>query len=77
MTKRHFFQRDGVPESWVVDPAARLFEIWHPNDERPRIVDAEFTWKPIESAEALSIDVAQFFASIADGALLTGDLEPG
>lgn len=73
VTKRRFFQRNGAAEYWVVDPAAQIFEIWHPEDERPRIVDSEFEWRPTESSEALTVNVAQFFASIADGSLLSGE----
>ena len=34
ITKRRSFQRNGVPEYWVVDSDAEAFEIWHPHDER-------------------------------------------
>jgi Uma2 family endonuclease len=73
VTKRHFFQRNRVPEYWVVDPAAQVFEIWHPDDQRPQIVEATFEWKPSDSEEPLEVDVARFFASVADGARLSGE----
>ncbi|MEP7002327.1 MAG: Uma2 family endonuclease, partial [bacterium] len=33
-TKRRFFQRQGVPEFWVVDGEAEAFEVWRPGDDR-------------------------------------------
>jgi Uma2 family endonuclease len=73
--KRRFYQATRVPEYWIIDADSALFEIWHPDDERPRIVDAQFEWQPNESVDALAIDVARFFASVADGAPLGGELD--
>ena len=36
--KRHYYQRNGVSEYWIVDLDARLVERWRPDDERPEIV---------------------------------------
>lgn len=71
ITKRRFYQRAGVPHYWVVDGEASLFEIWHPEDERPSIVDSAFEWRPDGAHEALRIDVARFFADVADVADVT------
>ncbi|HEY4131769.1 MAG TPA: Uma2 family endonuclease [Gemmatimonadaceae bacterium] len=75
ITKRRFYQRAGVPQYWIVDGEACLFEIWHPDDERPLIVDGAFDWQPDGAREALRIDVARLFASVADDASLTGELD--
>lgn len=70
ITKRRAFQTARVPEYWVIDGDSEAFEIWHPDDERPSIVDDLVAWKASPSAEPLELDVRAFFASVADGAEL-------
>ncbi|HEY7895211.1 MAG TPA: Uma2 family endonuclease [Gemmatimonadaceae bacterium] len=69
-TKRRAFQRDGVPDYWVVDGAAGTFEVWHPHAERAELIDSRLTWRPAGCTEPFELDVKAFFASIADGAPL-------
>jgi Uma2 family endonuclease len=71
ITKRRAFQRNGVPDYWIVDGDAEIFEVWHPADERPAIVDERLLWLPTGAPAPLEIDIRGFFASIADGAPLT------
>lgn len=66
MTKRRFFQKVGLPDYWIVDGEAELFEIWHPADERPALIDDAFEWWPAGAAEPLRVDVARFFGAAAD-----------
>jgi len=70
ITKRRAFQANGTPEYWIVDGDALVFEIWKPDDERPAVVDDAITWMPVGASEPLRVDVAAFFASVADGAPL-------
>ena len=70
ITKRRAFQRNAVPEYWIVDADAAVFEIWHPSDERPALVDGIMSWLPRGATEPFELDVAAFFASVADGAEL-------
>jgi Uma2 family endonuclease len=70
ITKRRAFQRNGVPDYWIVDGDAEVFEVWHPDDERPAIIDERLVWSPVGAAAALELDVREFFASVADGAEL-------
>jgi Uma2 family endonuclease len=70
IAKRRAFQANGVPEYWIVDGDALVFEIWKPSDERPAVVDDAITWMPAGASEPLRVDVAAFFASVADGAPL-------
>lgn len=44
-TKRRIFQRAGVGEYWIVDPAARIVERWRPGDERPEIVEGALAFE--------------------------------
>ena len=70
VTKRRFFQRNGVPEYWIIDGEAEVFEIWHPSDERPSVADDRLIWHPDGAAEPLVLHIAAFFAGVADGSLL-------
>jgi Uma2 family endonuclease len=70
ITKRRAFQANGVPEYWIVDGDALVFEIWKPDDERPAMVDDTFAWMPGGATEPLRLNVAAFFASVTDGAPL-------
>jgi Uma2 family endonuclease len=66
ITKRRFFQRNGVPEYWIVDGDTEAFEIWHPADDRAVLVDDELIWLPEGAGEPFVLDVKRFFADVAD-----------
>ena len=70
ITKRRAFQRNRVPEYWVIDGDAEVFEVWHPDDERPAIVDERLVWQPAGAPLPFELDVRGFFAAVADGAEL-------
>ena len=71
-TKRRAFQRNRVAEYWNVDADAEAFEIWHPEDERPALVDQNLGWKPSSGSEGFELDVPEFFASARDEGPLPG-----
>ena len=66
ITKRRFFQENGVPQYWVIDPEAQTFEIWTPTDDRAALIDDRLVWQPLETAPAFELDVRRFFAAVAD-----------
>ena len=66
ITKRRFFQKNGVPQYWVIDPEAQTFEIWTPTDDRAALIDDRLVWQPLETAPAFELDVRRFFAGVAD-----------
>jgi len=70
ITKRRSFQRNLVPDYWIIDGDAQAFEIWRPSDERPALVDDRLVWHPPGAVEAFELDVAEYFASVEDGAPL-------
>ena len=70
ITKRRAFQRNSVPEYWVVDGDAEAFEIWHPADDRAALVDDRLIWAPEAAERPFELDIRSFFASVADGAPL-------
>ncbi len=62
--KRKLYQSEGVPEYWIVDPAARFVERWRPGDEEPEILVESITWQPDGDREPLVIDLAAYFRSV-------------
>jgi Uma2 family endonuclease len=59
--KRPVYQQEGVPECWLVDPDARLVERWRATDAEPEVLLTTLRWKPVETHEALEIDLEALF----------------
>jgi Uncharacterized protein conserved in cyanobacteria len=64
--KRLIYQDQGVPEYWIIDPAARLVERWRPEDARPEQIADELVWRPMRDVPALGIDLVTYFRSVHD-----------
>lgn len=62
--KRGLYQRRGVAVYWVVDPDARVVEIWRPDQERPEIVTDVLRWRVTPDASELVIDVPSLFNAL-------------
>ena len=62
--KRPRFQRAGIPEYWIVDLDRRAVERWRPKDTHPETLDQRLTWHPDGAAEALTIDLPEYFAGV-------------
>ena len=62
--KRRLYQREGVPEYWIVDVDARLVERWRPGEERPEILVERLEWRPDPALPAFEIDLAAYFAEV-------------
>ncbi|MGH7626690.1 MAG: Uma2 family endonuclease [Gemmatimonadaceae bacterium] len=63
LVKRRLYQRQEVPEYWIIDVAARLVERWRPEDERPEILTEYLEWQPAADQEALRIELEGYFGS--------------
>ncbi len=61
--KRHRYQRDSIPEYWIVDGDARVVERWRPEDERPEIVIERLEWMPDARVAPLVIDLPALFVA--------------
>jgi Uma2 family endonuclease len=61
--KRPLYQRH-VPDYWIVDLDARLFERWAPGDDRPELVTDTLVWHPAGAATPFTLDVPTFFALV-------------
>jgi len=55
---------------WIIDADSRAFEVWHPEDERPALVDDRLIWRPANVTEPFAVDVQRFFDSTEEGAPL-------
>jgi Uma2 family endonuclease len=62
--KRKFFQRVAVPEYWVVDLDARVFERWAPSDARPEVIDGTLTWQPLGASTSFVLELPRYFAEV-------------
>jgi Uma2 family endonuclease len=62
--KRTIFQDQPVPEYWIVDLDARIFERWQPDDDRPEILRDVLVWRPVPSVPELVIDLPDYFTSV-------------
>jgi Uma2 family endonuclease len=63
--KREAYQRNGVPEYWIVDTAARVVERWHPTDDRPAILSDRLIWTPAGTTEPFVLDLVAYFAEVS------------
>ena len=63
-TKRIVFQDEGVPDYWIVDLDARVFERWRPSDQRPEILGEVLHWQPAAATAPLTIDLVRYFADV-------------
>ena len=64
--KRVAYQQEGVPETWIVDPAARGVERWRPGDVEPDVLLETIEWGPRSDVDALVIDLVQLFREALD-----------
>ncbi len=62
--KRKTFQRVRVPEYWVVDPDARVVDVWTPDAIAATTVDDVLRWRPSVSIPALEVDLPALFRMI-------------
>lgn len=62
--KRRLYQRERVPEYWIVDLDARLIERWRADDERPEIVTERIEWRADAAQPPLVIDLAEYFREV-------------
>lgn len=61
--KREHYQRNAVPEYWIVDLEARLVERWVPNETRPEILRALLVWLPAGARTPCEIALADLWAA--------------
>lgn len=60
--KRPRYQRERVPDIWLVDGESRLVERWRPDDRLPETLTERLEWRPYQEHPALVIDLPELFA---------------
>jgi Uma2 family endonuclease len=65
VTKRPRYQRNRVPEYWIVDDTSQTIERWRPDDERPELLAEQMVWHPTGASEPFVLDLVRFFADVA------------
>lgn len=62
--KRPYYARNRVPDYWVVDLDARVFERSTPDESRPEVLTESISWHPVGAIRPLTIDLPQFFRDV-------------
>lgn len=64
VTKRPRYQRNRVPEYWIVDDTSQTVERWRPDDARPEIISEQLVWHPEGASTPFVLELASFFADV-------------
>jgi Uma2 family endonuclease len=59
--KRRLYQERRVPTYWVVDPDARLVEVWTPEATFPTVETERVAWHPAGATEPLEMRLEELF----------------
>jgi Uma2 family endonuclease len=63
-TKRRLYQEVGIPLYWLVDPDAKVVEVWTPEVQFPVTAHEEIRWQPADAGEPLVIGLAELFREV-------------
>lgn len=61
VVKRTRYQRERVPEYWILDPDAETIERWQADDARPAVLTEDLVWQPDGAAHPLVVDIPALF----------------
>ncbi|MEP6833739.1 MAG: Uma2 family endonuclease [Gemmatimonas sp.] len=64
--KRVLYQQERVPEYWIVNVDARVFERWTPDNITPEICSQTISWRPLIAHDALEVDLRKYFRELSD-----------
>jgi len=60
-TKRRLYQEQRIPAYWVVDPDAKLLEVWTPEALFPVVVTDAVEWRPEGAVEPCVVSLEELF----------------
>ena len=63
--KRPHYQRNRVPQYWIVDDMSQTVERWTPDDQRPELIAETLIWHPAGATDSFVLDLVQFFKDVA------------
>ncbi len=63
-TKRIEYQRQGIPQYWIVDPEQYQVEIWTPGDTAPRLERERLLWHPAQATQPFELELKALFRPI-------------
>jgi Uma2 family endonuclease len=66
LVKRRLYQHRGVATYWIVDPDARLVEVWRPDDQRPDIVTDILRWRVTADVEEMAVNLGKLFEGLPE-----------
>lgn len=62
--KRPVYQRNKVPDYWVLDDQSQTVERWRPDDDRPELLAGTLEWFPAGASEPFVLDLPAFFREV-------------
>jgi len=62
--KRRLYQKQQIPAYWIVDPDAKLVEVWTPEALFPTVVTDAVEWRPAGAVEPCVIRIEELFRPI-------------
>ncbi|HET7630863.1 MAG TPA: Uma2 family endonuclease [Gemmatimonadaceae bacterium] len=65
--KRELFQARGVPEYWIVNVEARVFERWRPAATLAELVTERVEWRPAPGVEPFEMTLDEFWREVFEG----------
>lgn len=71
--KRELFQARGVPEYWIVNVEARVFERWRPGATRAELATERIEWRPPAGVEPFRLELGEFWREVFEGPAAAGD----
>jgi Uma2 family endonuclease len=66
LRKRQLYQRQGVPEYWIVDVDNRVIECWRTKKDVGTVFTDRLVWQPDPTMAPLTIDLAEYFREVTD-----------
>jgi Uma2 family endonuclease len=66
LRKRRLYQRQGVPEYWIVDVDNRRVERWRAGEDVGTVLTERLVWQPDPAVPPLTIDLVEYFRDVTD-----------